>query len=121
MERWHHRTQTDVVSSPSVSSDKKLVYIGGTDHILYALNIIDGSVNWYYPTSGSIRSSPLVYKGVVYVGSYDHSFYAIDGATGNLKWVKTIEGDMETSPAVEDYSNVQYNSQISGYLNGAVK
>jgi outer membrane protein assembly factor BamB len=118
LERWHHTTKTDVVSSPVVSADKKLVYIGGTDHILYALNIIDGSVNWFYPTNGSIRSSPLVYNNVVYVGSYDHSFYAIDAASGNLKWVKTIEGDMECSPAVEDYSNLQHNSQISGYVNG---
>ena len=115
---WHYKTQTEVVSSPVISADKSLIYIGGTDHVLYALEIAEGHVRWTYPTNGSIRSSPLVYKGIVYVGSYDQVLYAIDGTFGNLKWTKTIGVQMDCSPAVEDFTNVQHNSQISGYTNG---
>ncbi|MBC7554894.1 MAG: PQQ-like beta-propeller repeat protein [Taibaiella sp.] len=111
------RTATDVTSSPVVSAAKDVVYIGGYDHILYALNVLDLTVRWKYPTSGLIKSSPLLYKGMVYIGSYDHAFYAIDALTGTLKWTTTIEGDMECSPAIEDYSHMQYNSQVSGFTN----
>ncbi len=119
IENWRFRTLTkEVVSSPVISADKKLVYIGGTDHILYALNVADGTVGWTYPTNGSITSSPLAYKGTVFIGSYDKVLYAIDEQSHSLKWITTVGGDIDCSPAVEDYSNVQHNSQISGYVNG---
>ncbi len=121
LENWapFHTLTKDVVSSPVISADKKLIYIGGTDHILYAINVADGKVNWTYPTNGAITSSPLAYKSTIFIGSYDKVLYAIDEQSHSLKWITTVGGDIDCSPAVEDYSNVQHNSQISGYVNGA--
>jgi outer membrane protein assembly factor BamB len=114
---WIDSTRSNILSSPVVAGNNKYVYIGSNDNNLYALNINDGTVKWRYNTVGFISSSPLVYNGTVYIASNAKYFWALDGETGTLIWNYNISSEMNSSPAVEDFSGVQHNSQVSGFTN----
>jgi eukaryotic-like serine/threonine-protein kinase len=89
--RWQFHTDGQVFSSPAVSGDT--VYIGSSDHQLYALDRAAGTLKWKFKTESRITSSPAVSAGVVYFGSFDGTFYAVDGATGQLKWKFQTDGE----------------------------
>jgi outer membrane protein assembly factor BamB len=111
--KWTFATSSQISSSPIISN--QVVYVGSYDYNLYAVNLINGKKKWNFATKGLIKSSPLPYNGSVYVGSYDGYLYSVDSAFGTLKWSFKINGNIECSPAIDDYSNKQYNSGISGY------
>jgi outer membrane protein assembly factor BamB len=105
--RWQFRTKGQVLSSPAVSGDT--VYIGSSDHVLYALDRATGNKKWEFQTESRITSSPAVAGGVVYFGSFDGNFYAVDAATGKENWRFATPGERRfaathlhgSSPAAE--------------------
>ena len=46
--RWSKRFGGDIDSSPVLSDDRKTLYLGSYDHILYALDTATGNVRWKY-------------------------------------------------------------------------
>jgi outer membrane protein assembly factor BamB len=82
--KWQFHTNGQVLSSPAISGDT--LYVGSSDHQLYALDAASGTLKWKFKTDGRITSSPAVSGGIVYFGSYDSNFYAVDTATDQLKW-----------------------------------
>jgi eukaryotic-like serine/threonine-protein kinase len=54
-----------------------VVYIGGGEGALLALEAATGEVLWRWQTDGIVGSSPAVVEGVVYVGSSDGFVYAV--------------------------------------------
>src|SRR5215475_2549911 len=89
--RWQFRAKGQVLSSPAVAGDT--VYVGSSDHMLYALDKATGNKKWEFPTESRITSSPAVSAGVVYFGSFDGNFYAVDAATGKEKWKFATPGE----------------------------
>ncbi len=86
-----------------------LVYFGGADGKLYALNARTGKQAWSFSTAGRVRSTPAVASGVVYFGSMDGNFFALDAKSGALKWkFKTVgneyfpAGEIQSSATVVD-------------------
>jgi outer membrane protein assembly factor BamB len=82
--KWQFHTNAQVLSSPAIGGGT--LYIGSSDHFLYALDAATGALRWKFKTEGRITSSPAVSAGLVYFASYDGNFYAVDTATGQLKW-----------------------------------
>jgi outer membrane protein assembly factor BamB len=89
--KWQFHTKGQVLSSPAVVDGT--LYIGSSDHFLYALDAGTGALKWKFETAGRITSSPAVSAGVVYFGSFDSNFYAVDAATGKLKWKFKTAGE----------------------------
>ncbi|MFM9904765.1 MAG: PQQ-binding-like beta-propeller repeat protein [Pyrinomonadaceae bacterium] len=123
--KWHYQTGTSVpfdgrcsdcatseeggwdfwVSSPVIALGG--VYFGSGDSYVYALNAINGKLNWKFKTGGRVRSSPAVFQKVVYVGSLDGKMYAINADHGDMRWSFKTEGnkyypigEIQSSPAV---------------------
>jgi outer membrane protein assembly factor BamB len=93
-------SDTSVNSSPTVANN--VVYIGSTDHFLYAVNATTGKVLWKYETGDQIEwTSPAVANGVVYTGSDDKALHAVDAATGKGLWKYATGGKIKSSPAVD--------------------
>jgi outer membrane protein assembly factor BamB len=63
-----------------------LVYVGGWDGIVYALNARSGRRVWTYATSGPVKGGLAARGRIVYADSYDGHVYALDAATGRLVW-----------------------------------
>jgi outer membrane protein assembly factor BamB len=89
--KWQFQTHGQVLSSPAVTADT--MYIGSSDHFLYALDRNSGAQKWKFKTESRITSSPTVSNGVVYFGSFDGNFYAVDAAKGDLKWKFAVPGE----------------------------
>jgi outer membrane protein assembly factor BamB len=68
-----------------------VVYIGGLDGVLYALNFDTGAEIWRYQAGDEIKSSPSVRDGVVYVGDESGLFHAVGATDGKKRW--TFETD----------------------------
>ncbi len=64
------------------------LFVGTSDHGLYALRANDGSSIWRFETLGSVQSEPLYDPelDVVYFGSNDGALYAVHAADGRLVW-----------------------------------
>jgi outer membrane protein assembly factor BamB len=89
--RWQFQTKGEVLSSPAVAGDT--IYIGSSDHMLYALDRTTGAKKWEFKTESRVTSSAAVNAGVVYFGSFDGNFYAVDAATGKEKWKFATPGE----------------------------
>ena len=103
------------ISSPAVSNG--VVYIGGWDINLYAIDAVTGKEKWRFATGEFVRSSPAVSNGVVYVGSTDNNLYAIDAVTGTERWRFTtgsLVSDVSSSPVVAN--GVVYVGSVSKNL-----
>ena len=95
---WQFATGDIVYSAPVVSNG--VVYVGGRDKNVYAIDAVTGMEKWRFATGNYISSSPAVSNSVVYVGSDDKNVYAIDAVTGTEKWLfKTGEG-VRSSPVI---------------------
>jgi outer membrane protein assembly factor BamB len=82
--KWQFHTNGQALSSPAISDG--ILYVGSSDHFLYALDAATSVLKWKFKTGGRITSSPAVAAGLVYFGSFDSNFYAVDAITGQLKW-----------------------------------
>ena len=114
---WHASTAAAMSSLGEVSgpvTDGVSVFIGSTDHHVYALNASDGSPRWKLLTHGPVNSTPTLVNDVLYIGSQDNYLYALDAMTGAVKW-RYLTGDaVYSSPAVVD--GVVYVASGDGYL-----
>jgi len=68
------RDLAPVISSPALSG--KVVYVGGADGKLRALNLEDGRELWSYDLGVPITSSPAVSGNTLYISAYDGVVYA---------------------------------------------
>jgi outer membrane protein assembly factor BamB len=89
--KWKFATGDRIVSSPVWSEG--VLYFGGDDNNLYAVDAETGLQKWKYSTQGPVPSSPAVAGGMVYFPSYDGKFYAVNAETGRLKWKFATAGE----------------------------
>lgn len=94
-------------SAPSLFSDGTIddgvLYIGGYDGFVYAIDPVTGDLYWEFQTGGRNWISPAIADGIVFARSDDGLLYAIDAVTGEEVWTATIGWDNESSsPAVAD-------------------
>lgn len=102
-----------VSSSPALGPDGT-VYVGSSDHSLYAVNP-DGTLKWQYPVAGPVHSSPAIAPdGTIYFGCDDSRLYAIN-PDGTPKWRHAIGGACRTCPAIAADGTV-YVGTNSRYL-----
>jgi outer membrane protein assembly factor BamB len=64
------------------------VFVGSSDHGLYAIRAGDGSSIWRFETLAAVQSEPLYDSAldVVYFGSNDGALYAVHAFDGRLVW-----------------------------------
>ena len=89
--KWKFPTGDRVVSSP-VWHDKVL-YFGGDDGNVYAVDAETGRQLWKRTTGGPVPATPAVADGRVYVGSYDGKFYAFEARSGAALWKFSTGGE----------------------------
>lgn len=100
--RWQFELQGDELlrstyGSPVVADN--VVYFGGYDGIVYALNP-DGTLKWQEPVGGPIVGSPTVADGLVLVGASDGNIYALDAADKSVQWTFDTGNRIWSSPTV---------------------
>lgn len=97
---WEFQTGGKIRSSPALTEDPAVVYVGSWDGNLYAVPVETGEPIWAFETGDIVESSPAVADGVVYFGSADQHVYAIDAESGEKLWDFRTGGAVFSSPAV---------------------
>merc|ERR1712195_451123 len=107
---WSFATGKYVDSSPALSIDGKVVYVGSDDNSLYAVNASTGSKIWSFATRGAVGSSPTLSSDgkVVYIGSYDNNLYAVNASTASKIWTFANGNQAESSPVLSSDGKVVY-------------
>lgn len=82
--KWIFRTNAPVFSSPVASGN--LIFIGGCDSILYALDKNTGKEKWRFHTNGEIRSNVCFSGPNLYLNGGDGNLYSIEINTGKPVW-----------------------------------
>ena len=89
--KWKFQTGDRVVSSPVYSDG--VIYFGGDDGNVYAVDAADGRQLWKRKTGGPVPATPAIDGQLLYVGSYDGKFYALEKRTGIPRWKFATDGE----------------------------
>jgi outer membrane protein assembly factor BamB len=113
--KWQFRSSC-FSSTPAVG-DNGIVYVGGGDNQVRALNAADGTVLWSYSgaTSAFEASPALGSGGAVFIGCNDKKLYAFEGVSGTKRWTFTTGGQIHEAPAIAINGTV-YTGSADGKL-----
>jgi outer membrane protein assembly factor BamB len=87
---------------PEIDPRGGRIFVGSSDHGLYAVRAFDGSSLWRFETAGMVQSEPLYDPelDVVYFGSNDGALYAIRALDGGLVWRFNCGVEVTKKPAL---------------------
>lgn len=94
----HPKRDFPFYSSAAVNGE--MVFIGGRNKLMHALDAANGEVKWTHPTEGRVDSSPVIVGDRVFFGSNDGNIYAADLKTGQTRWEFPTGSAVTASPAV---------------------
>jgi len=88
---------------PEIDPAGKRVFVGSSDHGLYAIRAMDGSSIWRFETAGMVQSEPYydAELDVVYFGSNDGAMYAVRAADGSLVWRYNVGVEVSKRPVLD--------------------
>lgn len=82
---WQSPTRPEITPTAPTTAGG-LVFLGGSDGIVRALDARTGQPAWAAYTGGNVRFPPTLWKGRALVGSGDGFIYAFEAKTGRLLW-----------------------------------
>src|SRR5687767_1476742 len=92
----------DVIDS-SAAIVNGVVYVGGGNGDLLALDLASGKLKWKYTTGNLIgESSPAVSDTAVYIGDLGGLVHAVSIADGKVLWTYRTASEIKSSPVVAD-------------------
>lgn len=82
---WQYTPQfAGAPSAPTAAGG--LVYVGGEDGLVKAIEADTGRVAWTFATNSPVKYPPTISAGRAYFGSGDGFAYCVDAATGRELW-----------------------------------
>jgi serine/threonine protein kinase/outer membrane protein assembly factor BamB len=96
-QKWHRTTRDKLLALPVMR--RNIIYVGGLDQYLYALEAEMGHVIWKTRMEDCILTAVAVHEGRVFVGSSDGRITCLDAQTGDVKW-RYFAGSQITSDLV---------------------
>lgn len=87
---------------PEIDAAGMRLFVGSSDHGLYALRAGDGDPIWRFETLGFVQCAPLYdpEENVVYFGSNDGALYKVDADTGALRWRFMTNAEIARRPVL---------------------
>ena len=82
---WHYQPNHTYVPT-DLSSAGGLVFLGGEDGKVRAIDGATGTERWSFRTAGPVKYPPSVSADRAYVGSADGFAYCLEAETGRLLW-----------------------------------
>ena len=113
---WVYPTDMPLGNSPTVLHG--VLYVGGFDHKVHALNALpdlaalpvdsatgyrlNNQVLWTFTAGAGFDTNPLVVHDTVFLGNRDGWFYALEASSGALKWKYQTNGPIHFSAAYQE-------------------
>jgi len=89
--KWKFEAGNKIFSSPVFSNG--MIYAGGSDSILHAIDLNTGKQKWQLHTGGEIRSSAFLENNFLYLNGGDGIIYSLDAANGKINWTFKTNGE----------------------------
>lgn len=88
---------------PELDPEGMRLFVGSSDHGLYALRARDGDPLWRFETLGFVQCAPLydASENTVYFGSNDGALYKVDADTGALRWRFMTNAEVARRPVLQ--------------------
>lgn len=83
--RWTVASKSGLPATAPIAAGG-LIFTGGGDGVLRAVDAKDGAVRWTFATGGALTYPPAVWRGRLIAGSGDGYVYALEARTGRLLW-----------------------------------
>lgn len=101
---------------PEIDPEHERVFVGSSDHGMYALRAGDGSTIWRFETASLVQSEPLYDPelDLVYFGSNDGALYCVRARTGQLVYRYDTGAEVSRKP-VRDGETL-YFANAADYL-----
>jgi outer membrane protein assembly factor BamB len=89
---------------PAIDAAHRRVFVGSSDHGLYALRADDGSILWRFETLAAVQCEPLYDAGedVLYFGSNDGALYKVAAFDGALAWRFNTNSEVARRPVIRN-------------------
>ena len=89
-----------IYSSPALADDEDggSLYVGGYDHIMYALDAVDGSLLWTFEAEDAIFASPVVVMDRLMFGDGLGNVYSLNRHDGSLDWKISVSSAIRIPP-----------------------
>ena len=89
---------------PEIDPLHRRVFVGSSDHGLYAVRADDGSTYWRFETAAAVQSEPLYDESedVVYFGSNDGALYKVKAFDGALLWRFNTNAEVARRPVIRN-------------------
>jgi outer membrane protein assembly factor BamB len=124
--QWRFKIRNPIFSSPVIEGN--IVYFGGLDSTLYALDLQSGKEKWRLKTNGEIRSTVSIYNDKLYLLGGNGVLSCIDKWTGKAMWRSVFDQTAvflserkydfadyyHSSPVI--YNDVIYFGSGNGYI-----
>ncbi len=87
---------------PEIDPRHRRVFVGSSDHGLYALRAEDGSTIWRFETLAAVQCEPLYDEAddAVYFGSNDGALYKVAAFDGALLWRFNTNAEVARRPVI---------------------
>jgi outer membrane protein assembly factor BamB len=87
---------------PTIDAAHRRVFVGTSDHGMYALRADDGTSIWRFETMGAVQCEPLYdpEEDVLYFGSNDGALYKVDAKDGDLHWRFMSSSEVQRQPVL---------------------
>jgi len=104
---------------PEIDVEHDRVFVGSSDHGLYALRAGEGSTIWRFETAGLVQSEPYYDRELdyVYFGSHDGALYCVRASDGKMVFRYDTGAEVSRRPVRMDDTIIFANA--SDYLFGA--
>lgn len=88
--------------TPTVDPAHRRVFVGSSDHGLYALSAVTLASHWRFETGGAVQGEPLYVQSedAVYFGSNDGAVYKLRAADGKMLWRFATNGEVIRKPVL---------------------
>lgn len=87
-------------SSAAIAAD--LVFVGGRDKMLHAIDRKSGEAVWTYRTRARIDSSPVIVGDRVFFGASTGEVFALNASSGEVEWQFETGSSIVASPSIAD-------------------
>lgn len=89
---------------PTIDPQNRRIFVGSSDHGLYALRAEDLSTIWRYQTASFVQTEPLYdeKEDVVYFGSNDGALYKVKALDGGLLWRFNTNAEVARRPVLAE-------------------
>ena len=84
----------------SAAVTERVVYVGGRDKFLHALDSQSGKLLWKFPSKSRVESSPVISGNTVYFGTVGGQVYGLAADSGKVRWQYDVADAVVSSPAI---------------------